>query len=388
MADVLEATWNALKSVLSNELVIAIIAALVAYLFAIKAQKSVLKEQHKLSVYDAIWKRRDELSSAIIDLSVHVRGLANEYVMLESISNTRNTMRGIADKPDYMYDYDMRKRWGDYCMKISEEGSAVSQGFVKLHSSFEQTFFMYPHLKNAFFLLRDEYELIFNLHQDTVKVLYNADGPALIDKNNQEELLKKVDELKLVEQLIDLQVYLDDYFRWVQHALAGKIFKFTPDERKPRIGKVLSPKGWHHIQTANTNNFDTKMLKQAKKEAAKSKEPIKCGVLLVDKDNQIIAKTYNSQREDNKTANHAEMKAIAAANEKVGRKLQGFTAYCSCEPCPMCLTALMFASVKRIVYAQPLNDLVQDDKKRIYVESYSFINRFPDPPQLDWIEVK
>ena len=388
MEKLLNALSDLVNSLASNELAIAVVAALAAYLFALKAQKSLLREQHKLSVYDAIWKRRDELSTSIIELSAHVRGLAGEYVMLESINNTRNTMRGIVEKPDYMYDYDMRKRWGDYCMKISNGGSAVSDGFVKLHSSFEQTFFMYPHLKNAFFLMRDEYELIFNLHQDVIKVLYSADGPALIDKNNQEELLKRIDDLQLVEQLINLQVYLDDYFKWVQHALAGKIFKFTPDERKPFVGKVLSPKGWHHVQATNSNDFDTKMLKQAKKEASKSKEPIKCGVVLVDKDNQIIAKTYNSQRKDNKTANHAEMKAISVANDKVGRKLKGFTAYCSCEPCPMCLTALMFASVKRIVYAQPLNDLVQDDKKRIYIESYSFVNRFPDPPQLDWIELK
>ena len=91
MSDLLKSVGDVLKSLISNELVVAIAAALIAYLFALRAQKSLLREQQKLSVYDAIWTRRDELSSAIIELSAQTRGLATEYIMLGSINNTRNT---------------------------------------------------------------------------------------------------------------------------------------------------------------------------------------------------------------------------------------------------------------------------------------------------------
>jgi len=374
-------------ALLSNELFIAVVAALAAYLFALRSQKKLLQEQQKLDVYKTIWEKRDDFMEATITLSAQVKGLGTEFVMLKSIDDTRNTMRGIVEKQDFEYDYDMRQRWNAYCMRIGENGSAVSQSFGKMHSSFEQTFFMYPHLEKAFFLLRDEYQHFFVLHQELIQLLYSFDGATLIEKSNQDLLLKQVDERGLAEKLIELQVYSDDYFKLVQHALTGKVFQYNLKERVPFVGKILTPEGWKHIQKTSEDKFDAKMIKQAEKEAQKSSEPLKCGVVLVDGDNQIVAKTFNSQRKDNRTANHAEMNAIKVANEKVGRKLTGFTAYCSCEPCTMCLTALIFASVDRIVYAQPLNELVAKDKQ-IYVDSFNFVSRFPNPPRLEWFNAK
>lgn len=194
----------------------------------------------------------------------------------------------------------------------------------------------------AFFLLRDEYELLFNLQQDLSRVLYDFDGVNLLSDDEQNLLSKKVDELDIADKLIELQVYSEDYSRLVQHALTGQVFSFKPKEREPFIGKILTANGWKLIQEVSENKFDAKMIALAKKEASKSEEPVKCGVVLVDKDNQIIAKAFNTQRSDNRTANHAEMNAIAKANEQIGQKLKGVTAYCSCEPCPMCLTALIF----------------------------------------------
>lgn len=127
---------------------------------------------------------------------------------------------------------------------------------------------------------------------------------------------------------------------------------------------------------------DDDYLQKAVELAAKSDEPIKCGVVLVGSDGHSIAETYNSQRRDMRTAHHAEMKAIALANQKLGRKLPGVTAFCSCEPCTMCLTAFIFAGVERIVFAHRLNDLVRQEQT-IDIDCFEFVKKFPRFPRLE-----
>lgn len=131
---------------------------------------------------------------------------------------------------------------------------------------------------------------------------------------------------------------------------------------------------------------DKEYLQQAVNLAEQSQEPLKCGSILVNEHGEIIAQNYNSQRADDLTASHAEMKSIAQANQKLGRKLAGVTAYGNCEPCTMCLTALIFAGVGRIVFAQRLNDLVDDDKQ-IDIDIFEFANKFPYHPKIEHINL-
>lgn len=378
---------NLFENDLFVALFVAIIAALLAYLFALRSQRKLLQEQQKFNAYKLIQQKRDEYAEATINLAVHTEGIRNEFIGLNSIDNTRNTMRGIVAKQDYEYDKDLRDRWGAYCAKIGDENSRVMSAFTGWHQTFEQTFFMYPKLKKAFYLLRDENDILFDQNQKLASLLYAYDGANLIKPEVQDELVKKLKELNVPEKMLNLQCYAEDYFKLVQHALTGSSFKFKPEERKPQIGKTLTLDGWKYVTSASDNKLDAKMIALAKKEAKKSDEPVKCGVVLVDKDGQIITKAYNTQRKDKRTANHAEMNAIAKANETLGRKLNGVTAYCSCEPCTMCLTALIFASVDRIVFAEPLNDAVPLDKQ-INVECFSFATRFPSPPKLEWFRDK
>lgn len=131
---------------------------------------------------------------------------------------------------------------------------------------------------------------------------------------------------------------------------------------------------------------DTIFLKRAIELAERSAEPVKCGVVLVDTDGRVVAETFNTQRADGLTASHAEMKAIALANAKHGRKLDGITAYGNCEPCTMCLTALIFAKVDRVVFAKRLNDFVTPDQ-RIDIDCFEFVEKFPRAPKLEYVAV-
>jgi tRNA(Arg) A34 adenosine deaminase TadA len=54
---------------------------------------------------------------------------------------------------------------------------------------------------------------------------------------------------------------------------------------------------------------------------------------------------------------HAEISAIRKACQKVGDfKLDGCTIYTSCEPCPMCLSAIYWSGIERIFYGNTKQD--------------------------------
>jgi guanine deaminase len=130
---------------------------------------------------------------------------------------------------------------------------------------------------------------------------------------------------------------------------------------------------------------DQEYLRQAIKLSQISPEPVGCGVVIINKDG-ILASTYNSQRADNIAVNHAEIKAIIEANKKTGaRKLEDATAYCSCEPCAMCLTALSYAKVARIVYHQRMIDIFPDDPQS-RLNAYEFVKELNFSPTLEQLQ--
>lgn len=74
------------------------------------------------------------------------------------------------------------------------------------------------------------------------------------------------------------------------------------------------------------------------------------GAVIV-KNDEVLAVESNSVTIDNDPTAHAEVNAIRSACRKVGSfKLDGCYVYSSCEPCPMCLSALYWAGVARIYY--------------------------------------
>lgn len=55
---------------------------------------------------------------------------------------------------------------------------------------------------------------------------------------------------------------------------------------------------------------------------------------------------------------HAELEAIESAskNKNLYRDLKGATIYMSCEPCMMCMGAILYEEFSKIVYAATLQD--------------------------------
>ena len=74
-------------------------------------------------------------------------------------------------------------------------------------------------------------------------------------------------------------------------------------------------------------------------------------------DDVVIGTGVNTVTATNDPTAHAEVNAIRAACQKVGRfHLSGGILFASCEPCPMCLAAIYWARIPVLFYAATMDD--------------------------------
>lgn len=89
------------------------------------------------------------------------------------------------------------------------------------------------------------------------------------------------------------------------------------------------------------------------------------GAVIV-RNGKVIAKAHNEVIRKNDPTNHAEMMAIRKASAKLKRfDLSDCEIYSSCEPCPMCFSAIHWAKIKKLYYGCTEKDAAQigfDDK--------------------------
>ena len=89
------------------------------------------------------------------------------------------------------------------------------------------------------------------------------------------------------------------------------------------------------------------------------------GAVIV-REGKVVATGVNRVTANNDPTAHAEVSAIRAACQKEGHfRLEGCTIYTSCEPCPMCLSAIYWAGLSRICFAntkQDAEDILFGDK--------------------------
>jgi len=94
------------------------------------------------------------------------------------------------------------------------------------------------------------------------------------------------------------------------------------------------------------------------------------GAVIV-KDNKIIAEGNNIVTLANDPTSHAEISAIRNACKKINNfSLKGFDLYSTCEPCPMCLSAIYWARIDNVYYANTRSDAqkIDFDDSLIYEE--------------------
>lgn len=94
------------------------------------------------------------------------------------------------------------------------------------------------------------------------------------------------------------------------------------------------------------------------------------GAVIV-KDGEVLATGTNRVTANCDPTAHAEVSAIRSACQKVSDfKLKGCTIYTSCEPCPMCLSAIYWAGIEGIYYGNTKQDAedINFSDKFIYEE--------------------
>lgn len=84
----------------------------------------------------------------------------------------------------------------------------------------------------------------------------------------------------------------------------------------------------------------------------KTNHPSPFGSQIVEtKTSKLLARKLNAVIPDSDPTGHAEVRVIRYACKKIGSpRLAGYTLYTTCEPCPMCLTACIWAGLDRVVY--------------------------------------
>lgn len=81
------------------------------------------------------------------------------------------------------------------------------------------------------------------------------------------------------------------------------------------------------------------------------------GAVITDFNGNVIAVASNMVLESHDPTAHAEIMAIRRASEKLGtHDLSDYILYATGYPCPMCLSAIIWANIKKVYYGTNLKD--------------------------------
>jgi tRNA(Arg) A34 adenosine deaminase TadA len=75
------------------------------------------------------------------------------------------------------------------------------------------------------------------------------------------------------------------------------------------------------------------------------------------KSGELLLRALNAVAQEFDPSAHAEVRAIRKATKRLKQvSLAGYTLYTTCEPCPMCMSAALWAGLDRVVYGATIED--------------------------------
>ena len=93
------------------------------------------------------------------------------------------------------------------------------------------------------------------------------------------------------------------------------------------------------------------------------------GAIIV-RDGVVVASTHNTVWRDTDPTAHAEVNCIrAAASALKVIDLSGCEMYSTCEPCPMCLSAIHWSKIDRVVFGATIADAAQAGFNELQVDA-------------------
>lgn len=127
-------------------------------------------------------------------------------------------------------------------------------------------------------------------------------------------------------------------------------------------------------------HFMDKAIKLAVDNVKKGGGPF--GAIIV-KDGEMVASGTNRVTSENDPTAHAEVKAIREACRKLRTfDLSGCTIYTSCEPCPMCFSAIYWAHLDAVYYAADHHDAAKAGFDDAFI--YDEIKKQPDERKISF----
>ena len=131
------------------------------------------------------------------------------------------------------------------------------------------------------------------------------------------------------------------------------------------------------------NVFMLKAIELSIKSAETIGGPFGCVIV---KDNKIISEGSNKVTSTNDPTAHGEIVAIRESCLKLNTfNLSGCELYSTCEPCPMCLSAIYWAHIDRVFYANTRDDAKNIDFDDTFI--YSEINKKIEDRKIKMIQM-
>ena len=105
---------------------------------------------------------------------------------------------------------------------------------------------------------------------------------------------------------------------------------------------------------------------------------------VIVKDEKIISEWMNRVAVDNDPTSHGEIVAIRNACKKLNTfNLSNCSLYSSCEPCPMCMSAIYWSRIGKVYYAN-----TRDDAKKINFDDSLIYSEIPKKNEDKKIPIK
>ncbi len=134
----------------------------------------------------------------------------------------------------------------------------------------------------------------------------------------------------------------------------------TPASRAERTSKPRSDLGSAASLSTDANQDMSRMAALAAFTARslRTKSPRPFGAAIIHtKSGKLLLQALNAVRQEFDPSSHAEVRAIRKATKRLKTiSLAGYTLYTTCEPCPMCMSAALWACLDRVVYGATISD--------------------------------
>lgn len=90
----------------------------------------------------------------------------------------------------------------------------------------------------------------------------------------------------------------------------------------------------------------------------KTERPVPFGASIVhSKSGEVLLRALNAVAKEHDPSSHAEVRAIRRATKRLkNTSLAGYTLFTTCEPCPMCMSAALWAGLDRVVFGATIED--------------------------------